>query len=344
MNFYDVIPKEFLDKDVDYPNKKILNCKLPAVWNFTGPTGSGKSNAWLNVFKAYNCFNKVYFFSKSFDEPLYRWFIHMLEELERLHDTEILFKSNDLMDLPPLDEVDPKYNNLFIFDDMIGEKDKILEKMSHYAIRGRKRQASFWFLGQDYFRIPGLFRKQQNYVVLTGINTWEDLKRIMREMAISIPWEVLVEMYKEVQNLDSFEPKPLDNFFMIDNVINNPLVKCRLQFTPMDPRPYFTKVGLPVPTMREGKFVEPKKRSRDSSDDEEDRPLTRKFKRKTMDQHWKEEQKEVKRNQTSTIDDEDEGRNMTKTNMMVHRHKELKGSDHIEHSHKTKLIKRRKKK
>lgn len=328
VNFYNVIPEEFLDKEVDYPNKSKLKCKLPAVWNISGPTGSGKSNSVLDLIKAYGCFQKIYLFVKSHDEPLYRWLIHQLREVERLHDVTILFLSNDLMDLPPLEEVDKDFNNLFIFDDMIGEKDKILTKMSNYAIAARKRNASCWFLSQNYFGTPGLFRKQQNYVILTGINTYEDLKRIMREMAISIPWEVLVEMFKEIQNLDTFEPKPLDDFFMIDNVLNNPLQKCRRRFEPMDPRPFFEKLGLPVPQIKDGQFTDEKKRKR-TIDKDDDKPV-KKPKRKTMDDHWKEEQKELKRSH-ETIHEVDNSSSsephpvsyITKSKMMVHRQSTL---------------------
>lgn len=322
VNFYDVIPEQYLDKEIWYPNIDKLKCKLPSIWNFSGPTGTGKSNAVMNVIKAYNCFQKIHFFAKSFDEPLYRWIIAQIREVERLHDVDILVTSNDLMDLPPLEEVDNTKNNLFIFDDMIGEKDKLLEKMSQYAIRGRKRNASFWFLSQSYFDIPGLFRKQQNYVVLTGINTWEDLKRIMREMAISIPTDVLIEMFKQVQNIDSYEPKPLDDFFLIDNVLNNPLQKCRLRFEPIDPRPFFEKLGLPAPIVKDGKLVEVKKRKRPEDDDEANNK-ERRPKRKTMDDHWKEEQKEVAKHQKLNEEADDKNKivsRITKKRMMVHTH------------------------
>lgn len=321
VNFYEKLPNKYLDDEIDYPNKKQVNMKLPSIVNLTGPTGSGKSNCVFDLIKEIGAFNMFYLFAKSFDEPLYRWFIDKMENLEKLHDITLLIKSNNIQDLPPLDEIDKKKNNLFIIDDMIGEKDKLLQELSQYAIRGRKRNASFWFLGQDYFKIPGLFRKQQNYVVLTGINTWEDLKRIMREMAISIPAEVLVEMYKEVQNLDTFEPKPLDNYFMIDNVLNNPLTKCRFRLQPIDPRPYYAKLGLRIPDVKDGKLVVPR---------EKEKPKEKKVKtkkRKTMEEHWKEEEKEMEKDKEKEYDSmEHKGSStsrMIKGKMMVHPHEPM---------------------
>ncbi len=320
VNFYEKLPNKYMDDEIDYPNKKIVNMKLPSIINLTGPTGSGKTNAVFDLIKAINAFNMFYLFAKSFDEPLYRWFIDKIETLEKLHDCTLLFKSNDIQELPPLEDVDKKKINLFIIDDMIGEKDKLLEQLSRYAIRGRKRQASFWFLGQDYFKIPGLFRKQQNYVILTGINTWEDLKRIMREMAISIPWEVLVEMYKEIQNLDTFDPKPIDHYFMIDNVLNNPLTKCRFRLEPMDPRPYYAKIGLKIPEVQGNKLVAPR---------EKPIPKEKKVKikkRKTMEEHWKEEEKEMEKEKEKDFDSMQHASStvrMIKGKMMVHPHEPM---------------------
>jgi|GEM_PF-6303046 len=287
VNFYELIDDEFKEPIPDYPNRKKVNLRFPSIWTINGGTGTGKTNCLFDIIKKVGrFFNRYYLFAKDLEEPLYKWFITKIRDIEDLHDVELLTIYDNIDDLPNIKDIDKNLNNLFIFDDMIAEKDKNLKKVGEYAIRVRKKNGTIMFLSQDYFETPKLFRKQQNYCVLTGINTYGDLNNILRECSLTIPPEVLREMYKKVQNLDSGQPKKLDDYFLIDNVFKYPLSRCRYQLEIMDPRPYYEKVGLPIPDFvdahpnddemhKSNKSKKKKRKHADSNKEEKDQlPLT----------------------------------------------------------------------
>jgi hypothetical protein len=191
-NYYKYIPA---DKKIEYhnPNK----CKLvplhPASILITGRSGNsqgrtGKTNLVLNIISKCNNYDRYYIFCKMLgSDPLYDdYLIPRLEELEAKYQLNILIiKSNTLDDLPDVlsDDVDPEFQNLFIFDDMLDEDKSALKKVESYFTKMRKRNCSMIFVTQNYFETPKSIRKNCQYFIFTNLSSQNELNNIYDDLA-----------------------------------------------------------------------------------------------------------------------------------------------------------------
>ena len=190
INFYEVIPKKFLD-DAPNPNYDIHNIELPFRMCVVAPSGSGKTNFLLNLIRVFShgegTFADINIITSNKDEPLYNW---LAGENDRIKLIE------GIMNTPKLDDFDKEYNHLVVWDDLVLSKN--LDYVSKYYMRARKMNVSVIFLSQSYYDIPKFIRKNSSYLVIlnlggskreqTGIlNEWgtdlqkEDLKKIYND-------------------------------------------------------------------------------------------------------------------------------------------------------------------
>ena len=76
INFYDVIPKKYLDK-VENPNEHLHNIKIPFRMCVVAPSGTGKTNYLLNLIKIFSTgegtFADITIVTRNKDEPLYNY-------------------------------------------------------------------------------------------------------------------------------------------------------------------------------------------------------------------------------------------------------------------------------
>ena len=158
-NFYKTLPKEYKTEIQTYSNYNKVHIQLPFRMIILGCSGSGKTNTCLNVIQAMNCFTKYYLFAKNTEEPLYKFLIDLLQKAGSKLKINLITYSNDLDELPGVDEFDKNENNLLIIDDMITEKESKLKNISDIFIRGRKASISTIFLSQSYYKIPKLIRQ-----------------------------------------------------------------------------------------------------------------------------------------------------------------------------------------
>lgn len=190
INFYEVIPKKFLD-EAPNPNYDIHNIELPFRMCVVAPSGSGKTNFLLNLIRVFShgegTFADINIVTSNKDEPLYNW---LACENERIKLIE------GIMNTPKLDDFDKEYNHLVVWDDLVLSKN--LDYVDKYYMRARKMNVSVIFLSQSYYDIPKFIRKNSSYLVIlnlggskreqTGIlNEWgtdlqkEDLKKIYND-------------------------------------------------------------------------------------------------------------------------------------------------------------------
>src|ERR1700678_635165 len=99
-NTYDRMPKKYLEKPLHYPNEDKLKIKLTFRMVITGETGSGKTNVCAQIFRKMGCFTKVLLFAKDLDEPIYKYLVDTIREVEKETGLEVLKSSNDIDDLP----------------------------------------------------------------------------------------------------------------------------------------------------------------------------------------------------------------------------------------------------
>jgi hypothetical protein len=229
-NFYDIMNQEF-----HYDNEEVVQIKVPFHMSISGKTGSGKTNVMMDIVKKINAWEKIFLCVKDPTEPLYQWFQDKVREVEKSTGMHILTVIDDVAKLPDCDDFlkgrDQKHpvQMLFIFDDLITEKDKLLKRVEKYYIKSRKIFASCAFLSQSYYSIPRVIRKNCGYIILKHIAQETDLKRIVKDYQdVGVNYEKLSEMYHAAIDSGTF------NFFMIDLVTKDPDLKFRINYKGVD--------------------------------------------------------------------------------------------------------------
>lgn len=245
-NLYEAVPKKFKAEERHYDAEEKLKIKIPFQMCVTGSTGSGKTNALLQLVKKMNCFDHVMLWAKDTEESLYATFIHQLREAEKKSGESILTVSNNISDLPSVDSVNKEHNTLLIIDDMITEKSKELKRVDEYYIRGRKKNVSVAFLSQSYFDIPLILRKQSSYFIFTKIGGERDLTTILKDFRLGLDDSQIMKMYEEATT------GGFPNFFMIDLKTNDKSLRFRRNYKGLE---------APAADQKEGKAEDPSKTS-----------------------------------------------------------------------------------
>jgi hypothetical protein len=200
INFYDVIPKKYLD-EVENPNEHLHNIKIPFRMCVVAPSGSGKTNFLLNLIKVFSVgegtFADIAIITRNKDEPLYNYLSGEFDQIQ---------VKEGMTSTPKLDDMDKRYNHLVVWDDLVLSKN--LNNVEEYYMRARKKNCSVIFLSQSYYDIPKFIRKNSNYLVLLDLggskreqtailNEWssdldkEQLKAVYND-AISVPLRPLI--------------------------------------------------------------------------------------------------------------------------------------------------------
>ena len=200
INFYEVIPKKYLDK-VENPNESIHNIKIPFRMCVVAPSGTGKTNFLLNLIKVFSAgegtFADITIVTRNKDEPLYNYLSGEFQQIQIKEGTS---------NTPKLDDMDKEYNHLVVWDDLVLSKN--LTNVEEYYMRARKKNCSVVFLSQSYYDIPKFIRKNSSYLVLLDLggskreqtaimNEWssdllrDELKAIYND-AVSVPLRPLI--------------------------------------------------------------------------------------------------------------------------------------------------------
>ena len=190
VNFYNVIPKKFLD-DVENPNFKIHNIELPFRMCVVAPSGSGKTNFLLNLIRVFShgegTFADVNIVTSNKNEPLYNW---LSEENERINLIE------GITNTPKLDDFDKEYNHLVVWDDLVLSKN--LDYVEKYYMRARKMNVSVIFLSQSYYDIPKFIRKNSNYMVILNLGgSKREQTAILNEWSTDLNKDQLKAIYND---------------------------------------------------------------------------------------------------------------------------------------------------
>ena len=200
-NFYEKIPKHFLDK-VSNPNFNLHKLKIPMRMCIVAPSGSGKTNFLVNLIELFSrgegTFQSITIITRNKDEPLYRW-------IQTLSD-QIVVKEG-LNQSPSLDKFDKEYNSLVVWDDLV--LSKTLEKVEEYYIRARKMNVSVIFLSQSYFRIPKIIRNNCSYMVLLKLSGQREVNVILSEFGLGVSKDELVKIY-EYATAQKMDPLLID--------------------------------------------------------------------------------------------------------------------------------------
>lgn len=158
------IPVENLDYTLTGVNKKGANKHGPLLPSsiralVIGPSNCGKTNVMLSLLLQPNAlrFENVYIYSKSLYQPKYEYLEKVLMPIKGLG----YYTFNNDEDIIQPSEIKP--NSIFIFDDIICEKQNVI---SSYFSMGRHKDVDCFYLGQTYSKIPKqLIRDNANLII-----------------------------------------------------------------------------------------------------------------------------------------------------------------------------------
>ena len=149
-------------------NKTKHNSKWPYIPDhpygilIVGGSGSGKTNALLNVINNQPDIDKIYLYAKDPYEAKYQYLINKQEKVGLNHydDPKAFMEySNNMHEVyKSIEDYNPRKNRkvLIVFDDMIADmidNKKLNLIVTELFIRGRKLNISIVFIAQSYFKV-----------------------------------------------------------------------------------------------------------------------------------------------------------------------------------------------
>ena len=158
-----------------------------------GGSGSGKTNALLNLINNQPDTDKIYLYSKDPYEAKYQYLINKREKvgLDHINGPKAFIEySNDVQDVyKNIEDYNPgmKRKVLIFFDDMIAymiSNKKINPVVTELFIRGRKLRISIVFITQSYFKVPKDVRLNSTHFFIMKIPNKRELQQIALKLFI----------------------------------------------------------------------------------------------------------------------------------------------------------------
>ena len=177
----------------EYTNENIMehNSKWPHISDhpytilIVGGSGSGKTNALLNLINNQPDIDKIYLHAKDPYEKKYQYLINKCENvgLNHFNDPKAFMEySNDMQDVyKSIEDYNPtkKRKILIVFDDMIADminNNKLNPIVTELFIRGRKLNISIVFIMQSYFKVPKDVRLNSTHFFIMKIPNKRELQ------------------------------------------------------------------------------------------------------------------------------------------------------------------------
>ena len=192
-----------------------------------GGSGSGKTNALLNLISQQSDIDKIYLYAKDLSKAKYEFLIGKSEDagIKHFNDSKAFIEcSNTMGDVyGNIEDYNPnrKINILIVFDDMISDimaNKKFQAVLKELFIRCRKLNISLVFITQSYFSVPKDVRLNSTHYLIMKINNKRELQNIAINHSADIDYKDFMKIYRECTK----EPF---NFLTIDTTLpsNNPL-------------------------------------------------------------------------------------------------------------------------
>ena len=192
-----------------------------------GGSGTGKTNALLNLINNQQDIDKIYLYAKDPYEDKYQYLINKRESvgLKHFNDPKAFIEySNDMYDVyKNIDNYNPDKENkvLIVFDDMIADmisNKKLNPIVTELLIRGGKLNISLIFITQSYFKVSKDVRNNSTHFFMMKIPNKRELMQIAINHSSDINTKDFIEIYRKCTD------KPY-SFLVIDTTLpsNNPL-------------------------------------------------------------------------------------------------------------------------
>ena len=171
-----------------------------------GGSGSGKTNALLNLIDNQPDIDKIYLYAKDPYEDKYQFLINKREStgLKHFNDSKAFIEySNDMHDVyKNTNHYNPNKENkiLIIFDDMTADminNKKLNSVVAELFIRGRKLNISLVFITQSYFKVPKDVRLNTTHFFNMKITNKRELQQIAINRSSDINTKDFINIYKK---------------------------------------------------------------------------------------------------------------------------------------------------
>ena len=198
----------------DYTNENMIehNPKWPYIPDhpyrilIIGSSGSGKTNALLNLINNQPDIDKIYLYAKDPYEKKYQYLINKREEvgLDHFNDSKTFIEySNDMRDVYKNIEdynLGREHKILIVFDDMIADminNKKLNPIITELFIRGRKLNISIVFIMQSYFKVPKDVRLNSTHFFTMKIPNKRELQQIALNHSSDIDFKDFMNIHKK---------------------------------------------------------------------------------------------------------------------------------------------------
>ena len=187
-------------------------------------SGSGKTNALLNLINNEPDIDKMYLYAKNPYEAKYQLLINKREStgLKYLNDSKAFVKcSNNKNDIyKNIEDYNPnkKQKILIVFDNMIADvlSNKKLNPLTELFIRGKKLNISLVFITQSYFAAPKNIRPNSTHYFVMKIPNKRELQQIVFNHSSDIDFQEFMNLYKKC-NEKAFSYLVIDTTFASDD-------------------------------------------------------------------------------------------------------------------------------
>ena len=205
LNFDDITNKNNKDHNENWPYIPDHPYRILII----GSSGSGKTNALLNLIKEQDDIDKIYLYGKDMSKPKYEFLIKRRENAGIIHLKELkefIECSNSMDDV--FDDIDGynlarKRKILIVFDDMIADivtNKKFQAAVEELFIRCRKLNILFVFITQSYFSVPKDVRLNSTHYLITKIYNNKELQNIAINHSADIDYKDFTKIYRKCTN------------------------------------------------------------------------------------------------------------------------------------------------
>ena len=198
----------------DYTNENIIEHN--SKWSYIpdhpyrilviGGSGSGKTNALLNLINNQPDIDKIYLYAEDPYEKKYQYLINRREKVGLNHfngPKAFMEYSNDMQDVyKNIEDSNPikKHKILIVFDDMIADmvnNNKLNPVVTELFIRGRKLNISIAFITKSYFKVPKDVRLNSTHFFIMKIPNKRELQQIVLNHSSDIDFKDFMNIYKK---------------------------------------------------------------------------------------------------------------------------------------------------
>ena len=171
-----------------------------------GGSGSGKTNALLNLINNHSNIDKIYLYGKDPYEAKYQYLINIREKAGLNHyddPKDFMDYSNNMQGFyRNIEEYNPgkKPKVFIVFDDMIAgtiNNKKLNPIVTELFIRGKELNISIVFITQSCFKVPKDFRLNSTDFFIIKIPNKRELQQIATNHSSDIDIEDFLKIYKK---------------------------------------------------------------------------------------------------------------------------------------------------